>query len=272
MNALYCVTIILSFLLSFADISYSEINTSSSGSGVINEKEEVMLPVQEEEPAQAPIDNTDDDVDSLQEDKEPVRIADPLEPVNRAFFQFNDKLYFWLLKPVARGYAFVAPEDVRISVRNFFVNISAPVRIVNNLLQFKIKGAGSELLRFGVNSTMGILGLFDVAKNELGISMNDEDFGQTLGVWGLGPGIYINWPIIGPSSLRDSVGLAGDYFVEPLNYVNPLVTRIAVKAGDRINSVSLSIGDYEEIKKDAIDPYNAVKDIYYQYRQSKIDR
>ncbi|MEW6602764.1 MAG: VacJ family lipoprotein, partial [Nitrospirota bacterium] len=213
-----------------------------------------------------------DEIAPLPEDNEPDRIADPLEPVNRVVFHFNDKLYFWVLKPVAKGYSVVVPEDIRISVRNFFVNLSAPVRIVNNLLQFKIEGAGTELLRFGVNSTMGMLGLYDVARIEMGISIRDEDFGQTLGVWGLGPGIFLNWPFIGPSSLRDAIGYAGDYFLEPLNYLDPAISRMAIEAGNGINGLSLSLGDYEGIKKDALDPYNAFKDIYYQYRKSKIER
>jgi phospholipid-binding lipoprotein MlaA len=272
MKILNCIVIISCIILSFEKALYSEIIPPALESALPNEQSDVVLFVQEGASEQISTGSSeDDDVDSIQEDG-PDRIADPLESVNRAVFHFNDKLYFWLLKPVARGYAAILPEDVRISVRNFFSNVSTPVRLVNNLLQLKIKGAGNELLRFGVNSTMGMLGLYDVAKNEMGISMNDEDFGQTLGVWGLGPGIFINWPIIGPSSLRDSAGYAGDYFLDPVNYLNPIIDRMAVKAGDGINRTSLSLGDYEGIKKDAIDPYNAVKDIYYQYRQGKIDR
>lgn len=273
MNVLNLIALILSLLLSFAEISYSETNAPSNESALTDGQGDVRSPGQEDESDQAPFDNMEDDeVDSMPEYNELDRIEDPLEPVNRIVFQFNDKLYFWLLKPVARGYSAVLPEDVRISVRNFFVNLSAPVRIVNNLLQLKIKGAGNELLRFGVNSTMGMLGLYDVARNEMGISINDEDFGQTLGVWGLGPGIFINWPFVGPSCLRDPAGYAGDYFLEPLSYIDPLVSSIAVRAGEEINTTSLSIGDYEGIKKDALDPYNAVRDIYYQYRKSKIER
>ena len=273
MNVVNCIILTLSLLLSFAEISYSETDTYSPESGLIHDNGYVLLSVQEAGSEQVPADTMKyDEVDSMPEDNGLDRIADPLEPVNRIVFYFNDKLYFWVLKPVAMGYSAILPEDVRISVRNFFDNISAPVRIVNNLLQLKVKGAGNELLRFGVNSTMGMLGLYDVAKDEMGISRNDEDFGQTLGVWGLGPGIFINWPFIGPSSLRDSAGFAGDYFLEPLNYLTPSINRMAVKTGDGINRTSLSIGNYEGIKKDALDPYNAVKDIYYQYRKSKIDR
>ncbi|RJR15621.1 MAG: VacJ family lipoprotein [Nitrospiraceae bacterium] len=266
------IAIILSVILSFSCFSYGENKISLQEVVLIDdggdmsqsvEKEEVQLPAYEIE---------EDEIYPVTEENGLDRIADPLEPVNRIVFHFNDKLYFWLLKPVATGYAAVLPEEIRMSVQNFFNNISAPVRIVNNLLQFKIKGAGNELLRFGINSTMGMLGLYDVARNELGMGINDEDFGQTLGVWGAGPGFFINWPFLGPSSLRDSVGYAGDYFLEPLNYLNPAVSRLAVKAGDGVNSASLSIGDYEGIKKDAIDPYSAFRDIYYQYRKSKIDR
>ena len=212
-----------------------------------------------------------EDEDYLEEE-DLEKIADPFEPLNRFFFDFNDKLYFWVLKPVAKGYSKIVPEKVRQSVKNLFNNVSTPVRVVNNLLQGKIELAGDELVRFGVNSTVGVLGLFDYAKTELEIPMQEEDFGQTLGVWGLSPGFYINWPFLGPSTLRDSIGYAGDYFLEPVNYVNPLIDRYAIKIGDSVNRASLTIGDYEEIKKDALDPYAAIRDIYTQYRKSKLER
>lgn len=205
-------------------------------------------------------------------DEEEDRIADPLEPLNRIFFYFNDKLYFMVIKPVALGYSFIFPENARIAVRNVFDNITAPIRIVNNLLQLKVESAGSELLRFGFNSTFGVLGLYDYAGKKIGIRMQDEDFGQTLGVWGLGPIFYINWPVLGPSSVRDTVGLAGDYFLDPVSYVSPVLDSFAIRAGDKTNRASLSIGQYEEIKKDALDPYTAFRDIYFQYRKSKISR
>ncbi len=205
-------------------------------------------------------------------DEEEERIADPLEPLNRIFFYFNDKLYFLVIKPVALGYSFVLPENARIAIRNVFDNITTPIRIVNNLLQFKVESAGNELLRFGLNSTVGVLGLYDYAGKKIGIRMQDEDFGQTLGVWGVGPIFYINWPVLGPSSVRDTVGLAGDYFLDPVSYVTPALDSFAIRAGDKVNRASLSIGQYEEIKKDALDPYTAFRDIYYQYRKSKISR
>jgi phospholipid-binding lipoprotein MlaA len=213
----------------------------------------------------------EEDLDYLEEEEDDV-IADPLEPVNRVFFKVNDKLYFWLLKPVTQAYSFLLPEPVRRSVTNIFNNVSTPIRFVNNLLQFKLKSAGTELLRFGINTTVGVLGVFDVARNNESFQMQDEDLGQTLGTWGLGPGFYINWPVLGPSSLRDTVGSAGDYFLDPINYVSPDVARYSINAGKTVNKTSFRIGDYEEIKKDALDPYSAVRDIYHQYRKSKIER
>jgi len=198
-------------------------------------------------------------------------VADPLEPINRIFFYFNDKLYFWLLKPVATGYRKVIPQDIRICVSNFFYNLGMPIRAVNCLLQGKIEGFGNELLRFFVNSTAGGLGLGDPATQGLHLDKQDEDFGQTLGIFGLGPGIYINWPILGPSSLRDTIGLAGDMYTQPLNYlIDSTELNLALRGYGRVNETSLTIGDYESLKKAALDPYVALRDAYYQYRQNKI--
>jgi phospholipid-binding lipoprotein MlaA len=243
-----------------------------SGPGIMTEKKEVLLYAQELDDEEALNEEYEEDPEDLEEDEMDEKIPDPLESINRVVFKFNDRLYFWVLKPVAKGYSTIVPEELRVLVRNFFNNVATPVRLVNNLLQFKVKSASNELVRFGINSTIGMLGLYDIAKSEMGIKMQDEDFGQTLGVWGAGPVIYINWPIIGPSNLRDSFGFVGDYFLDPVNYVNPMIDRYAIKLSDTVNRTSLRIGDYEEIKKDAIDPYAAIRDIYFQYRESKIDR
>jgi phospholipid-binding lipoprotein MlaA len=197
-------------------------------------------------------------------------VPDPLEPMNRAFFHFNDKLYFWFLKPVATGYKVVVPQPVRISVRNFFHNATFPVRFVNCLFQAKIEDAGVELSRFVVNTFVGLAGFVDVA-TELNLKRQEEDLGQTLGSYGVGPGIYINWPILGPSSLRDTVGLVGDAFLDPLNYVIPRTKyRMSVKTYNGVNKTSLTIGDYEDLKRSALDPYVATRDAYFQYRRNKI--
>ncbi len=198
-------------------------------------------------------------------------IADPLEPVNRAFFQFNDKFYFWVLKPVASGYKAIIPEDGRVGVRNFFSNLTTPVRLVNCLLQGKFKGAGNETVRFFVNTALGLAGFLDTAKKEFKIEKQDADFGQTLGVWGIGPAFFINWPILGPSSLRDTVGFTGDLFLDPQNYlITSIPVNLAVKSYNQVNESSLTLGEYEDFKKAALDPYIALKDAYHQYRQNKI--
>lgn len=212
----------------------------------------------------------DEDQDYFDEYESFETIADPLEPINRIFFRFNDKLYFWLLKPVASGYKAVVPEPARISVRNFFSNLSFPVRFVNCLFQCKFEGAGYEVGRFLVNSTIGLVGFYDVAGKDFNMKEYDEDLGQTLGSYGLGHGFFINWPFLGPSSVRDSIGDAGDAFLEPLYYTD-LETKykLAVKAIEKINSTSLIIGEYEDLKKAALDPYIAYRDAYYQYRNAK---
>lgn len=193
-------------------------------------------------------------------------VRDPIEPVNRAIFVFNDRAYFWVMKPVAQGYRAVVPEPVRVSVRNFFTNLTTPIRLANNLFQGKVRDSGTELLRFTINSTIGIGGLFDPAKNDFRIDRRDEDLGRTLGVYGLGHGAYLVLPLIGPSSLRDAVGLAGDAFLDPVNYLDGIGTVTAVKAFKAENEISLTIGDYEDLKKSSVDPYIAVRDAYAQHR------
>ncbi len=200
-------------------------------------------------------------------------IADPLEPVNRLFFHFNDKLYYLLLKPVATLYSHVVAKDIRICVRNVFDNLLAPVRVANNLLQGKGKESVVETQRFVINSTLGILGCGDVAKSEFGLVARDEDLGQTLGYYGSGPGFYINWPFLGPSNVRDTIGLIGDGFLDPISYVTDgeLWSIAAVRSGKMVNKISLSLGDYELFTETALDPYAAVRDAYTQYRQGRID-
>ena len=200
----------------------------------------------------------------------PPALADPLEPLNQVLFVVNDKVYFWVMKPVARGYRAVVPEGIRLSVRNFFANITMPIRVVNNLLQGKIRNSGVELLRFGINTTAGIGGLFDPAKNDFHLDPRDEDLGQTFGKYGLGHGLYIVLPILGPSSLRDAAGLAGDSFLDPVNHVGDTEVLIGAKALKAENEVSLRIGEYEDLTKSALDPYVAVRDAYSQYRAKKV--
>ncbi len=220
-------------------------------------------------------DSYDDDFDDEFEDEfaEEIKpIWDPIEPVNRAVFVFNDKLYFWVIKPAARGYNFIVPEKGRVAVDRFFTNLTTPVRFVNSLLQLKLGKAGSEVVRFVVNSTVGVLGFMDPARDRWNIYLHDEDLGQTFGRYGSGPGFYLVLPVLGPSSLRDGAGRAGDLFLKPTTYIfrDDTLAGIGVTAYENFNSISLKIGVYEGLKKDAIDPYSYIRDSYHQYRENKV--
>jgi phospholipid-binding lipoprotein MlaA len=207
--------------------------------------------------------------DTFKEEK--VEIADPLEPFNRAMHQFNDKLYFWALKPVAQGYKMVVPEPARISVKNFFSNLGFPSRFVSCLLQTDFSGAATEVGRFTINTIWGIGGLLDPSSGkDLDLQMQDTDLGQTLGVYGVGQGFYIVWPVLGPSSPRDSIDIAGDYFLYPCSYIYPWYAGLGIRGFKDINATSLRIGDYESLKGAAIDPYVAFRDAYIQYRLKKV--
>ena len=213
------------------------------------------------------------DVNDLEEEFEqgPVPVADPLEGWNRIMFQVNDRLYFWVLKPVAQVYKQIAPLPVRTGVRNVFFNLAAPVRFVSCMLQGKYDEGGLEFGRFVVNSTWGILGIFDPAKDRLALEApKEEDMGQTLGVYGAGHGLYIVWPGLGPSTLRDSVGLVVDLFLNPITYVKPWEVYLGIRAVRTTNETSFSLGEYEALKSSAVEPYAAVRDAYLQYRARQV--
>jgi phospholipid-binding lipoprotein MlaA len=221
--------------------------------------------------------STDDNAESdlyeennLDEGAEVFSIADPLLPWNRLMFEFNDRLYFWVLKPVARGYTAVVPSPVRVGIDNFFRNLFMPPRFVSCLLQGKGAAAEAELARFFVNTTIGVLGFMAPAKDLAAFNPPEEDLGQTLGVYGIGNGIYIVWPFFGPSTLRDTVGMVGDRFLNPVTYLEPFEAAAGVTAVKTVNDTSFRIGDYETLLESAIIPYEAFRDAYLQYRQKKI--
>jgi phospholipid-binding lipoprotein MlaA len=203
------------------------------------------------------------------EEAEAKPFPDPIEPVNRVFFTFNDRFYFWVMKPASKVYNTVVPEWGRVRVRNVFHNLAMPVRFVSSLLQLKMRSAAFELGSFMVNSTWGLGGMFEIVKKPPDIH-TEEDLGLAFGHYGAGEGFYIIWPFIGPSCLRDSVGLAGDSFLYPVNYVTPLGDLIAVRGYEQLNKTSLRIGEYEDLKESALDPYIAVRDAYKQHRRSRI--
>jgi phospholipid-binding lipoprotein MlaA len=227
--------------------------------------EEVPEPAESEDPWE---EDEFSEFDFEEEEADTVTIADPLESVNRAFFKFNDKLYFWVLKPVSTGYKKVVPKVVRTGLENFFGNLAGPIRIINCTLQGNFLGASAEISRLTVNTILGVGGFFDVASG-LDLTKQYEDFGQTLGVYGLGPGFYINWPLLGPSSLRDSVGFVGDYWIYPMSYAPTLIS-LGVRVYQVVNKTSLTIGDYEALKEMALDPYVALRNAYHQLRLKRI--
>lgn len=286
MKKIYCLLIILSILLlNFSPAIADSLNPAADTESIIPEdaitSEErdaaVALPegtqdmiMQVQDPDEEQPEEVEDWI-AEEDEQEVVEIADPIYPWNKAMFHFNDKLYFWVLKPVSKGYSKVVPEDIRLSFSNFFENITTPIRFAGNLMQLKIKKAGNELIRFVYNSTAGIGGLADVARTDLDIRRSDEDLGQTLGHYGIGHGFYIVWPFLGPSSLRDTIGRFGDNFLDPVSYVTPFESRIGINLYDRVNDLSFRIGDYEDLKKSAIDPYVSIRDAYTQYRKKKVE-
>lgn len=197
---------------------------------------------------------------------------DPLEPMNRIFFEFNDKLYYWVLDPMNSFYTGVLPLDIRHLIGNFFKNIAAPIRLVNNVLQWKINDAGVVLSRFLINSTLGVYGLGDPALNEFGLEPKPEDFGQTLGSWGVGEGVYLCWPILGPSTLRDSIGFVADVYSHPMGYfIDDYLLSGEYYFVNRLNLLSLNPGVYEDFKKYSLDPYVSMRQAYLDYRRNKVD-
>lgn len=219
--------------------------------------------------------DADEDLPFLDDDDTVLDVYDPLETVNRGIFWFNDKMYFYVLKPLARGFRYV-PEPWRVSLKNFFNNLRAPVTIINATLQGKFSDAGYELTRFATNTTLGIGGLFDPSKEHFGITPRDEDTGQTLGHYGVGPGPYLVLPFLGPSNLRDAVGLFADSRMDLTYYIwgkdknnYDYIGAIAIRT---INNLSLDKDTYEGIKKDALDPYLFVRDAFAQYRQNKVEK
>ena len=221
----------------------------------------------------------DDEFEEEFKEKETSSEYDPISGYNRSMTSFNDKVIIHALQPVSKVYATVVPQPLRVGVSNFIHNIEFPIRLVNNLLQLKFKNSYDETERFLVNSTIGLAGVMDPATKYLKIPRHNEDFGQTLGHYGVGPGFHIVLPFLGPSNVRDVVGITLDAYVSPLvnlkgweNYKIPdnFGQSIGIATFYFVNDNSLHPGDYESIKKDAIDLYPFLRDIYEQKRVSDI--
>jgi phospholipid-binding lipoprotein MlaA len=195
---------------------------------------------------------------------------DPLEGYNRAMFGFNDGLDKAIIRPVASGYKKVVPEFARTGVSNFFSNLRDIWIGVNNILQGKVGAGASDFGRFALNTTVGILGLIDVASNA-GLEKHNEDFGQTLGRWGVGSGAYVVLPILGPSTVRDSLSLfAVDWHGDPLWYVRNIPTRYELM-GLRLVDTRANLLDVSRLAEDAaLDTYAYIRDAYLQRRRSLV--
>ena len=200
-------------------------------------------------------------------------IFDPLEPINRAIFGFNNVADKVILEPVAKAYRKL-PSPVQSGISNFLGNLRMPLVIVNQLLQGQGKNAAESSGRFIVNSTIGFFGLFDIA-DKVGLEEKQEDFGQTLGAWGIGDGFYIVLPLFGPSNLRDATGMILTYTTDPINayavregeqWVVPL--RTATNAVDQRSRI---IDEVNALRDNSIDYYAAVRSSYYQNRKAAIN-
>jgi phospholipid-binding lipoprotein MlaA len=221
-----------------------------------------------------PVEDDGFDADIFQADQgknDRITVSDPFEGLNRAVFYFNDKLYIYGLRPISKGYVTVVPTVARKGIKNFFTNLFFPIRFVNALLQGKGEAAGREFSAFFINTTLGFGGVNNFAQKHVGIRLEDEDFGQTLGSYGIGSGVYLVLPVLGPSSFRDAVGRAGDWLVNPINYAQPWELSWGAWGLEKVSWTSFHIGEYKAFKEASIDPYAAMRDAYLQNRNALVN-
>lgn len=204
-----------------------------------------------------------------------AEIDDPMEGFNRAVFAFNDGADQVLIRPIAKGYTYIVPQPARTGLRNFLRNLRAPVNLANELLQGDLDGAGTVLLRTAVNTFVGVGGLIDVAAIE-GVPYQQEDFGQTLAVWGVGHGPYMVLPIMGPSSARDGTGMLVDYFLDPLNWYFYNVSphnegwQYARFAAEGLVKREELLDALDDLRRNSFDYYAAMRSAYAQRREAMV--
>jgi len=208
---------------------------------------------------------TDRDVSGLQ-------VSDPWEGMNRGLYAVHDAIDTAVLEPVALGYRYVVPSPARTGVRNLLRNLNSPVVFANDVLQGSPSKAGVTIARFGVNTTIGVAGIFDVA-DHFGLKRRNEDFGQTLGVWGVGEGPYLFIPVLGPNNVRDAFGRVVDFAFDPLNYANyDGDTAVSVSRGvlSGLDAREQLIDPVRDIKAQSADPYATMKRIYTANRRDEV--
>lgn len=244
------------------------------------EKESGIYLAQQNQESPAKDDQDLEDDEDFEDDEEfedtVTAINDPFYNINGVFYILNDQLYLIIIRPAAKTYNFLTPEVFRKVVSNFFYNLRFPIRFVNCLLQFKGHKAAQELGGFLMNTTFGVLGINDIAIH-YDLKPSPEDLGQTLAHWGLGNGFFINYPILGPSSLRDSARFADSYFLDPVSWLRykelggySWRTTVAISAYDQFNELSFQIDDIDAFKKAAFDPYVAMRDAFVEHRNKLI--
>lgn len=221
---------------------------------------------------------TEDDLFALEDDEGMEPIYDPLEPLNRIIFEFNDFVYLNLLDPVARGYQKVTPDPVERGASNFFRNLRYPIRLAGNLLQGRLNGAWVETGRFAINTTVGVGGIFTPADAiEVFQPIPAENVGNALGAWGIGEGPYLVLPLLGPSNVRDFFGIIGDRAAYPLREPFSVISdwnwewRLALGATEVIVESPALLARYQQMKGGAIDPYGSLKNGYTQFRRAAIE-
>ncbi len=197
---------------------------------------------------------------------------DPWQGFNEKMFFFNhDVLDHYVLKPVATGWGKVLPDVGKRGLDRAFDNLGMPKRLVNNLLQGRFRGAGRELARFGVNTTVGVVGFLDVARAQLHIEKSDADTGQTLGLYGFGQGPYLVLPTLRPLTVRDGIGYGVDGLLDPFGYVTPFVATAGVSIVKQVNERSLNLKVFEDVEDSVLDLYSAVRNGYLQRRRRSIE-
>jgi phospholipid-binding lipoprotein MlaA len=197
---------------------------------------------------------------------------DPWQPFNERMFFFNhDVLDRWLMRPVATGWDKALPDPAQRCLSRAFDNLEMPRRLVNNLLQLRVRAAGCEVVRFVVNTTAGVVGLFDVAHLALHLEKNDADMGQTLGVYGVGPGPYLVLPFLKPLTVRDGIGRGIDGALDPFGYFIPFIAGTAMGIVNTVNERSLNLELFANVEESVLDLYSAVRNGYLQTRQGTIE-